>query len=253
MLNLNGHCFYVCNSVTVLLTDSDPAATHNFRVESSGLWVLDDKGDKTVSGGIITGGGVQLGSFSSGISGTAVFDFYNGSMRGNTGGGGSANDVFVFSGEFINSQDTVIALAGAAPTTGDGTAAYPYELSTVEQLQWFALEGSNNNICAKLMNDIDLANEPWTPIANYTGTFDGNSIEIYLKATYLRTLRNGAHTITLAYNGGDVSTAFTVTLSDSDRRTSPTTFDAGVALYMVTVTASLAGLNILRRRQKHEA
>lgn len=90
------------------------------------------------------------------------------------------------------------------PTTGDGSAENPYQISSREELYWFAglvngtLVGVEKNISAnaKLMNDItvnegvlDAINKdqvsgknfiPWTPIgtsgshdAAYSGTFDG--------------------------------------------------------------------------------
>ena len=345
VLNLNGYCFRVSRGGTLKLTDSDPQSTHKFRVESNGLWVLDETGDKTVSGGIIvggcsdstdksgggvyvrqnasftmeggsivgcaadksgggvyidqsaafnmtggsivgcaanksgggvyidqsatfnmtggsitdctadsgggvlvrsgtaftmgggrierctagsgggvqldngtfamangsitdcsavrgggvlvsggttftmaggsitgctagrTGGGVQLGSFGAAMNAdtSTVFTFHSGSMSGNTGGG-STNDVFVFCGTFKNPQDAIIASASAAPTAGDGTAASPYELPTVEQLEWFAWKVSRGSpdAYAKLTANIDLGGEKWTPIVNYIGTFDGN-------------------------------------------------------------------------------
>ena len=56
-----------------------------------------------------------------------------------------------------------------------------YEISTAAQLRWFhdlvngGLVGidQNLNANAKLMEDIDLNNEPWTPMAYYTPWYDG--------------------------------------------------------------------------------
>ena len=68
---------------------------------------------------------------------------------------------------------------------GLGTAAYPYQISTADQLKLFRdiVNGSNGQTqnrgaYAVLTADIDLNNEPWTPIgpdrdSAYTGTFDG--------------------------------------------------------------------------------
>lgn len=73
---------------------------------------------------------------------------------------------------------------------GEGTKESPYEISTKEDLYWFAglVNGTlsdgteqDNDAWAKLMDDIELgcneANQ-WTPIgtekSRYTGTFDGN-------------------------------------------------------------------------------
>lgn len=93
------------------------------------------------------------------------------------------------------------------PTTGDGSANNPYQISNKEELYWFAglvngdesvcndVVNQNRAACAKLMNDIvvnsydDFSNHDWnriffsdwffwTPIGKqefniYTGTFDG--------------------------------------------------------------------------------
>lgn len=71
--------------------------------------------------------------------------------------------------------------------TGSGTESDPYQIGTAEQLKLFRDKVNNaktkeeTKICAVLTADIDLNNEPWTPIGNYTeknkiyyeGTFDG--------------------------------------------------------------------------------
>ena len=72
--------------------------------------------------------------------------------------------------------------------TGSGTETDPYQISTAEQLKLFRdiVNGAggqtqNRGAYAVLTANIDLNNEPWTPIGNYTkgnqiyyeGTFDG--------------------------------------------------------------------------------
>lgn len=69
--------------------------------------------------------------------------------------------------------------------TGSGTETVPYQISTADQLKLFRdiVNGSNGQTqnrgaYAVLTADIDLNNEPWTPIgpdrdSAYTGTFDG--------------------------------------------------------------------------------
>jgi hypothetical protein len=69
--------------------------------------------------------------------------------------------------------------------TGSGTETDPYQISTADQLKLFRdiVNGSNGQTqnrgaYAVLTADIDLNNEPWTPIgpdrdSAYTGTFDG--------------------------------------------------------------------------------
>ena len=72
------------------------------------------------------------------------------------------------------------------------------------------------------------------------------SIEVYLKAVYLRTLKNGSHTVTIQSTAGDVSAVFTV----ENSKTSPGTSDPGVAVYALSSVLSLAGLAALRRRKE---
>ena len=72
------------------------------------------------------------------------------------------------------------------------------------------------------------------------------SIEVYLKAVYLRTLKNGSHTVTILSTEGDVSAVFTVDIG----KTSPGTFDPGVTVYALSSALSLTGLALLRRRKE---
>ena len=72
------------------------------------------------------------------------------------------------------------------------------------------------------------------------------SIEVYLKAVYLRTLKNGSHTVTIQSTAGDVSAVFTV----ENSKTSPGTSDPGVAVYALSSMLSLAGLAALRKRKE---
>ena len=79
-----------------------------------------------------------------------------------------------------------------ALATGSGTETDPYQIGTAEGLKWFRDKVNNattldeTKICAVLTADIDLNNEPWTPIGNYTegnqicyeGTFDGGGYTI---------------------------------------------------------------------------
>ena len=71
------------------------------------------------------------------------------------------------------------------PMTGSGTETDPYQISTADQLKLFRdiVNGSNGQTqnrgaYAVLTANIDLNNEPWTPIGpsesgSYTGTYDG--------------------------------------------------------------------------------
>ena len=67
-LDLNGHVLQYKNDRTkgsvivvedggsLTITDSNPNATHKFTPNGDGLWVLDENGSETVTGGVITGG-----------------------------------------------------------------------------------------------------------------------------------------------------------------------------------------------------
>ena len=78
------------------------------------------------------------------------------------------------------------ASATSGQPAGSGTAADPYQIRTADELYWFAQYGGSS-AHAKLMNDITINENvldvdgdlngtglrEWTPINNYTGTFDG--------------------------------------------------------------------------------
>ena len=77
--------------------------------------------------------------------------------------------------------------AQTKPSSGAGTKGDPYQISTADELRWFAglvngtlTDGTAKNTAAwaTLTDDIDLSGEAWTPIGTsssnrYTGTFDG--------------------------------------------------------------------------------
>ena len=54
--NVHGSVLSVEKGAHLTIKDSNPAAEHKFAMNSDGLWVLDENGSKTVSGGVITGG-----------------------------------------------------------------------------------------------------------------------------------------------------------------------------------------------------
>ena len=100
----------------------------------------------------------------------------NGTIKGGT-----------FNGEVIN-NGTITGGTFNTPMTGSGTKNDPYQIGTAEQLKRFRdiVNGAggqtqNRGAYAVLTANIDLNNEPWTPIGNYTttnevfyeGTFDG--------------------------------------------------------------------------------
>ena len=89
---------------------------------------------------------------------------------------------------------TTLVWAETIPS-GDGTEAAPYQISTADELLWFAdqvnksAKKSTSMLWAKLTGDIDLKEvKTWTPIGNYNsysdyvefgGVFDGAGHRIY--------------------------------------------------------------------------
>lgn len=80
--------------------------------------------------------------------------------------------------------------------------------------------------------------------ANYLAE-DNGGIEVYLKAVYLRTLKDGRHTVTILSDAGNVTMNFTIGGVDS-----PTTFDAGIGAYVGMALASVGGMAWMRRRKR---
>ena len=154
----------------------------------------------TMNGGTISsctaqqGGGVY-------VDGSSTFTMNDGSIASCTAVNGG-NSVFVVkpSASFTMTGGTVdgsIALPykvgnNTVYMDGLGTAAYPYQISTADQLKLFRDKVNNvtkeadTQICAELTEDIDLNGEAWTPIGNYT---EGN--QIYYEGTF----DGGGHTI----------------------------------------------------------
>lgn len=156
----------------------------------------------TMTGGTISnctaqqGGGVY-------VDDSSTFNMNGGSIANCTAVNGG-NSVFVMSGtggKFTMTDGTVdgsvtlhFTVAGSdVYMDGLGTAAYPYQISTADQLKLFRdiVNGTggqtqNRGAYAVLTTNIDLNNEPWTPIGNYTegnqiyyeGTFDGGGYTI---------------------------------------------------------------------------
>ena len=120
---------------------------------------------------------------------------------------GSTIEKGTFNGEVINNgtitggvfnstvsgSGTITGGTFNTPMTGSGTETDPYQISTADQLKLFRdiVNGSNGQTqnrgaYAVLTANIDLNNEPWTPIGNYT---EGN--QIYYEGTF----DGGGHTI----------------------------------------------------------
>ena len=120
---------------------------------------------------------------------------------------GSTIEKGTFNGEVINNGtitggvfNSTVSGSGTikggtfnTPMNGSGTESDPYQISTAAQLKRFRdiVNGTggqtqNRGAYAVLTANIDLNNEPWTPIGNYT---EGN--QIYYEGTF----DGGGHTI----------------------------------------------------------
>ena len=136
----------------------------------------------TGSGGTVFNGKVTVTPGSTIESGT-----FNGEVINNgTITGGVFNNT-------VSGSGTIQGGTFNTPMTGSGTETDPYQISTADQLKLFRdiVNGSNGQTqnrgaYAVLTADIDLNNEPWTPIGNYT---EGN--QIYYEGTF----DGGGHTI----------------------------------------------------------
>lgn len=80
--------------------------------------------------------------------------------------------------------------------------------------------------------------------ANYVAE-DNGGIEVYLKAVYLRTLKDDRHTVTILSDAGNVTMNFTIGGVDS-----PTTFDAGIGAYVGMALASVGGMAWMSRKKR---
>ena len=68
--------------------------------------------------------------------------------------------------------------------SGTGTSDDPYIIATASQLAYLAQQVNGGsatydaNTCFKLTSDIDISSHAWMPIADFTGTFDGDGHQI---------------------------------------------------------------------------
>ena len=132
-LDLNGHVLTIPKSICVnsgahlTIKDSGSNATHKFKPNGDGLWVLDENGSETVTGGVITGGTGYPIQFGSGAN--AYTAYYGGAVYIKPGGklnmeGGSivgcsavyGGGVYV-AGEFVMTGGSII---GCAADRGGG-------------------------------------------------------------------------------------------------------------------------------------
>ncbi len=63
---------------------------------------------------------------------------------------------------------------------GDGKDEIVYQIDSKKDLAWFAdyVNNGHSDVNAVLTDDIDFDNSEWTPVKNYSGTFDGNGHKI---------------------------------------------------------------------------
>ena len=142
----------------------------------------DGPGTITGSGGTVFNGKVTVTPGSIIESGT-----FNGEVINNgTITGGVFNNT-------VSGSGTITGGTFNTPMTGSGTETDPYQIGTADQLKLFrdivngaGGQAQNRGAYAVLTANIDLNNEPWTPIGNYT---EGN--KIYYEGTF----DGGGHTI----------------------------------------------------------
>mgnify|MGYP000759536008 FL=1 len=82
--------------------------------------------------------------------------------------------------------------------------------------------------------------------ANYIA--EEGSIEVYLKAVYLRTLAAGKHTVTILSSEGNATAEFTV----GGVTTAPKTADAGTLVYLTLALSSYTGTALMVRKNRKE-
>ena len=134
-----------------------------------------------------TGGTVFKGKVTVAPGSTIKSGTFNGEVTNNgTITGGVFNNT-------VSGSGTITGGTFNTPMTGSGTKNDPYQISTAEQMKLFRdiVNGAggqtqNRGAYAVLTANIDLNNEPWTPIGNYT---EGN--QIYYEGTF----DGGGHTI----------------------------------------------------------
>lgn len=140
---LSGDPWYHSNQLTII--DSDPTKHHKF-TDNDGLWKLDENGDKTVSGGVITGGSDGSSAIIAGSRGTVTMNVGNiiGCSTSGVGGAVSARNgtfimnggsiigckadfaggaVYVLNGKFIMNSGSITNCVVTRPA-GDGGAVY---------------------------------------------------------------------------------------------------------------------------------
>ena len=192
-----------------------------------------ETGGGTGTGGGSTGGGSTGGSTGGGSSGggsTGGGSSGGGSTGGGSSGGGSTGGGS--SSGWSGPQGWTLKTSNKAASATDYSGGI-YGLTFKSSASFASFRGvqvDGKTIAAK----------------NYIA--EAGSIEVYLKAVYLKTLANGKHTVTILSSEGNVTMEFTV----GGVNTSPTTGDMGVALYAVLALGSIGGMAVLPRRRREK-
>ena len=172
---LNGGGIFVSTSGGKVSLSGSAKIENCRAVEKVKLEFPEVTGGVHVSNGSFEMSGGSIESCTAVNGGDSVFVF--------TGGNGK----FTMTGGTVDGSIMMPYTVGNEPVYMDGlgTAVSPYQISTADQLKLFRdiVNGSNGQTqnrgaYAVLTADIDLNNEPWTPIGpsdpgSYTGTFDG--------------------------------------------------------------------------------
>ena len=175
------------------------------------------------TGGGETGGGTGTGGGSTGTGGGGSTG--GGSTGGGSTGGGSSSGWSGPQGWTLKTSDK----AASATDYSGGIYGLTFK-SSASFASFRGVQVDGKTIAAK----------------NYIA--EAGSIEVYLKAVYLQTLKDGKHTVTILSSEGNVTMEFTV----GGVNTSPTTGDMGVALYAVLALGSIGGMAVLPRRRREK-
>ena len=175
------------------------------------------------TGGGETGGGTGTGGTGGGSTGGGSTG--GGSTGGGSTGGGSSSGWSGPQGWTLKTSDK----AASATDYSGGIDGLTFK-SSASFASFRGVQVDGKTIAAK----------------NYIA--EAGSIEVYLKAVYLQTLKDGKHTVTILSSEGNVTMEFTV----GGVNTSPTTGDMGVALYAVLALGSIGGMAVLPRRRREK-
>ena len=78
--------------------------------------------------------------------------------------------------EYGRTSEWQIKIVAKVHLDGEGSESDPYRLDSKKSLMAFrdVVNSEDSEACAKLVADIDLENEPWTPFDEFCGTLDGD-------------------------------------------------------------------------------